>query len=253
MSVALNDSKILEPTADDIQKMLACKVHLGTKNCTTDMKRYVFRRRKEGEHIINLALTWQKLVLAARIIVAIENKKDVCVLSARPQGQRAVLKFAKYTEANYIAGRFTPGTFTNQKQAQFIQPRLMLVADPRIDHQPVLEASFVNMPVIAFCDTDSPLKFVDVAIPCNNRSPQSIALMFWMLSREIQRMRGEISRSERWVVAVDLFLYRDPDSVEKKEDQREQPTGAIAAPEPAAAQWAVEGFDSAGAGQWSAE
>ena len=55
-------------------------------------------------------------MLAARAIAAIENPADVCVISARPYGQRAVLKFASYVGATPIAGRFTPGTFTNQIQ-----------------------------------------------------------------------------------------------------------------------------------------
>jgi len=69
-----------------------------------------------GVYIINLRKTWEKLLLAARAIVAIENPADVCVISARPYGQRAVLKFASATGATPIAGRFTPGTFTNQIQ-----------------------------------------------------------------------------------------------------------------------------------------
>ena len=60
--------------------------------------------------------------------------------------------------ATPIAGRFTPGTFTNQIQAAFREPRLLVVTDPRADHQPLTEVSYVNLPTIALCNTDSPLR-----------------------------------------------------------------------------------------------
>ena len=63
------------------------------------MERYVHRRRTDGIYIINLDKTWEKLQLAARIIVAIENPQDVVVLSARPYGQRAAFKVAQYLGA----------------------------------------------------------------------------------------------------------------------------------------------------------
>ncbi len=99
----------LSQKESDIQLMLAASCHLGTKNCDYQMERYVYRRRLDGIYVINLGKTWEKLQLAARIIVAIENPQDIVVQSARPYGQRAVLKFAQYTGAKALAGRHTPG------------------------------------------------------------------------------------------------------------------------------------------------
>merc|ERR1711955_125183 len=161
------------------------------------MEQYVYKRRLDGTHIINVKKMNEKLLMAARAIVAIENPADVYVISSRPTGQRAVLKFAHYTGATPIAGRFTPGAFTNQIQAAFREPRLLVVTDPVTDHQPITEASYMNIPVIAFCNTDSPLRYVDVAIPCNNKGFQAIGTMWWMLAREVLRLRGIISRSPK--------------------------------------------------------
>ncbi|EPE05110.1 40s ribosomal protein s0 [Ophiostoma piceae UAMH 11346] len=269
---AANLPAIFNATSQDIENLLAAQCHVGSKNLQVHMNSYLWKTRADGVNIINIGKTYEKIVLAARIIAAIDNPADVCVISARPYGQRAVLKFAHHTGAQAIAGRFTPGSFTNYITRSFKEPRLIIVTDPRTDAQAIKEASYVNIPVIALCDTDSPTDFVDVAIPTNNKGRHAIGLVWWMLAREVLRLRGAIiNRETAWDVMVDLYFYRDPEAEaeEKAEEEKvaaieEEPVAAEtftgtgdweAAPAGfAAAAPAASGWDDAAPGQqWNAE
>lgn len=219
--------------------LIAASCHLGSKNLQVHMEPYLWKTRPDGINLINIGKTWEKIVLAARIIAAIDNPADICAISAREYGQRAVLKFAAHTGATAIAGRFTPGNFTNYITRSFKEPRLIIVTDPRFDAQAIKEASYVNIPVIALCDTDSPTEFVDVAIPTNNKGRQAIGLIWWMLAREVLRLRGTLaSREVDWDVMVDLYFYRDPEAEEAKEQAEEAKAAAGGAEDMAP----VEGF-----------
>jgi len=240
----------------DIQKMLVCRTHLGTLNVDHRMKRYIFRRTPDGIHLINLGKTWEKLMVAARAIVAIENPEDILVVSARLYGSRSIIKFSKNIGSIPSDLRWTPGTLTNYITKKYAEPRLLIVTDPRTDAQAIKEAAYANIPVIALCDTDSPLEHVDIAIPCNNKGKESIALIYWLLAREVLYLRNG-GRHNEWDVMVDSFFFRDPDEIENKEEDAkwgEENFAEFRADETAAGaaqQWTDE-WDVQGANDWDA-
>ena len=94
---------------------------------------------------------------------------------------------------------------------------MIIIVDPYADYKPIKEASYANIPVISLCDTHNNLKFVDVAIPCNNNSTESISMVFWMLTREVMVLRGLLEKSnEDWEeVKVDLFYHKNLEELQK--------------------------------------
>ncbi len=201
-------SSIMDQT--DVLRLLAANVHLGANKINHNMKKYVEEKNKAGNYIFKVDEVLNKIKLAARIIASVPNLSEVIVVCAKEHGQRAGYKFGQYTgcTAN-SSSRWIPGTLTNQLTKKFQEPRLLIVADPKNDHQAVIEASYVNIPTIALCNTDAPLDFIDVVIPCNNRVPKSIAMVFWLLAREVMVLRGQLAKGQEWTEMVDLFIARD--------------------------------------------
>jgi len=121
------------------------------------------------------------------------------------------------------------------------------VTDTRVDHQPLEEASYVNIPAIAFANSDSPIHYVDVVIPCNNAAPQSIGLIYWLLCREVLRLRGTLSRDTEWDIMPDLFFWRDPT---KEEEGKEEQEEAFQRPSHSSSDHSYKpSFDSSGGGE----
>lgn len=70
---------ILALKEDDVTKMLVATTHIGSENVNFQMEQYVYKRRHDGINIINLGKTWEKLLLAARAIAAIEHPQEVSI------------------------------------------------------------------------------------------------------------------------------------------------------------------------------
>ncbi|GCA63934.1 ribosomal protein S2, eukaryotic [Kipferlia bialata] len=214
--IAAQVPKCLALVDEDVERLLVAGTHIGTRNAEKKMGQYIYGRRGDGVHVFNVKSIWEKIVFAARVLATIENPADIAIVARRSFAQRAILKFAKYTGATAFTTRFTPGTFTNRNNPKFCEPRVLIVNDPRIDHQAIREATYANIPIIAFCNADSPIGNIDVVLPGNNKGEASIGLMYYLLCREYLRVRGKISRSDDWVMP-DMFVHLDMSQIEKQE------------------------------------
>jgi SSU ribosomal protein S2P len=83
---------------------------------------------------------------------------------------------------------------------------VVVVTDPRADRQAVVEASRVGVPVVAFADTDNKVDMIDLVIPANNRGRKSLALLYWILTREILRNRNILPPNEDLDVGPEAFM-----------------------------------------------
>ena len=179
----------------DEDTFLTCGVHIGTKQKSKDMEPYVYKVRDDGLRILNVNMTSEKVVEAAQFLKDFDPK-DVLVVSARQYGWKPATKFAESCGFECIAGRFTPGRLTNPEMRFFIEPKVIVLTDPAADAQAFREATNIKIPVIAMCDSNNLTKNVDIVIPGNNKGRRSLALIYWLLSREILRIRGELAADE---------------------------------------------------------
>ncbi len=180
-----------------LDKYLAAGLHIGTQQKTKDMEKYIYRVRADGLHVLDVKSSNDKILIAAKLLSKYDPD-DVLVVSTRQYGQAPVKKFGEVTGCKTIPGRFIPGTLTNPRYSKFIEPKLLVVTDPRSDSQAVIEAKQNGIPVVALCDTENLLSNVDVAIPVNNKGRKAIALVYWLLARQVLRNRGILSSDEEF-------------------------------------------------------
>ncbi len=178
-----------------LDKYLAAGLHIGTQQKTKDMERYIYRVRADGLYVLDVRKTNDRILAAAKFLASFDPD-DILVVSTRQYGQAPVKKFGKVIGAKTIPGRFIPGTLTNPNYAKFIEPKVIVVTDPRSDSQAIIEAKQIGIPVVALCDTENLLGNVDIVLPVNNKGRKAIALVYWLLAREILRLRGVLAEDE---------------------------------------------------------
>lgn len=171
--------------------LLSAGIHIGTRMKTRDMEQFIYRVRPDGLFVLDIKKTDERIRVAAKFLARFDPSR-VAAAAARLYAQEPVRKFCELTGATPVVGRFIPGLLSNPLYPNRIEPDVIIVSDPRADSQAVKEASSVGIPVVALCSTDNDFSGVDLVIPTNNKGRRALAVIYWLLARQILRERGEL-------------------------------------------------------------
>ncbi len=187
-----------------LEQYLMAGVHIGTHICNKFMEKFVYRVRPDGLYILDVRRVDERIRVAAKFIARYEPEKILAV-SARTFGFTPVNKFCALTRCKAVTGRFIPGTLTNPRLEHYTEPDLLIVTDPRADSQAIDEAASIGIPIVALVDTDNRTSNIDLIIPANNKGRKSLALLYWLLARQVLRERGELPPDGDLPVPVEEF------------------------------------------------
>ncbi len=177
-------------------------VHIGTQQKSADMATFIQEVRADGLYLIDINITDSRIRTIANFLNRYESA-NIMVVSARQYGQRPARLFAEAIGARAAVGRFIPGSLTNPALRSYVEPDILFVTDPAADQQALREAVNTGLPIVGICDANNNLRNVDLALPANNKGRRSLALLYWILAREVLKVRGETT-DEAWAETQDV-------------------------------------------------
>ena len=200
-----------EETAQPQQELLVPEdtyltsgVHIGTQQKSADMMQFVFKVRTDGLYVMDVRQTDQRIRVVSKFLARYPAEK-ILIVSARQYGQKPAKMFAKAVGASIFAGRFVPGTMTNPNLPVYMEPEVLLVTDPAADQQALREALNIGIPIIGLCDANNETRNVDLVIPTNNKGRKALATIYWLLTRETLKARGDVKSDEEFGPKLDDF------------------------------------------------
>ena len=199
MEIEVNDNLLLPQ-----EILLSAGVHIGTRIKTKDMEPFIYKVRPDGLFVLDMEQMNERIKIVAKFLSRMDLRK-VCVASSKRYGVNPVDQFCNVLGCKVYTGRFTSGTFTNPEVSDFFEPQAVIVTDSLADQQIVEEASQAGVPVVALCSTDNSLNNVDLVIPVNNKGRRSLAIVFWLLAREILRENGNLPASGDFGKTIEDF------------------------------------------------
>ncbi len=183
---------------------LEAGIHIGTKLRVNDMGQFIYRMRNDGLYVLDLRKIDERIRLAGKMLSQYAPE-EIMVVASRTYSGNAAAVFSKLTGIKVFEGRFIPGILTNVFRSDFIEPKLLIICDPKGERQAVIEAGKMGIPTIGLCDTDNITSFIDWVVPCNNKGRRSLALIFYLFTREYLMGKNKISSYDEFATPLAAF------------------------------------------------
>ena len=186
------------------KKVLATGIRVGTQVKTKFMKPFITKASPEGLYMLDLDITLEKIKTAAKFINRL-GAENLIVCSGRQYAETPIEKFCESLGSKKLLNRFMPGTLPNPSLPYYIEPKLVLISDPQVDEQAIIEATNAGIPIIGIANTDNITSNLDVIIPANNRGRKALATVYWLLVRQVLIEKGELKEDEPMKEEIDDF------------------------------------------------
>ncbi|MCL5016538.1 MAG: 30S ribosomal protein S2 [Candidatus Parvarchaeota archaeon] len=167
-----------------IEKLEAYKTYgtrIGANANNKAFEKFIFRKIPNKFTILNVKMIDERIRLAGKMLSNYKRKEIllVCTLDSAYYG---VYNFAKLMNISVNFGRYLAGSLTNIEYRNFFEPKVLLVTNPRADRRAINDAKRMDIPIVGIANTDNKVSFIDLIIPGNNKSGNSIGLILYLLA-----------------------------------------------------------------------
>jgi len=174
-----DESRMLVPN----DTYLSAGVHIGTKFRSKSMSDYIFKVRHDGLAILNVEKIDERLRSICDYLAKFKPS-ELLFICKRDNAEKPLKLLSQATGIKVVTGRYLPGSMTNPKYKEFIEPMVVVITDVWYDKQALIDAVKSGAVVIALCNTNTSVSNVDVIMPCNNKGHKSLSLIYWVIARE---------------------------------------------------------------------
>ena len=210
----------MEKSLVPLEKYLEAGVHIGSPFKSGDMRKFIYKTRNDGICVLDINAIDKRIAVAAKFIAQFDPA-DIVVVAGRTYAQKPAKKFAEAIGAKQIVGRFIPGTMTNPSNENFLEPKLLITADPAVDKQAIKESIKAKVTVLSLCYPSNLTRNIDFIVPMNNKGKKALALVYWLLTREVLKQKGLIGSDKDFDMKLEDFESKVVVARREEEEERD--------------------------------